>query len=268
VKRAGSAAVVATALLFVSAAARADAIAVDQLPGAAVKLPAATGTVKIPSVVVRRADGSQAAEVAVDTRKPVCIVQTDVLDLGDGQTMEQSWPMANMTGASPFLVQRIIERKDGTHAFEESRVRIDSDALTLTLEARATTPLAEVARTPEGVVVYAFRRGNAAFIVTATREGATSRAGWSAIDEKLSDTMGTSPFAFSPCGMAVTKVSLDGRGAAATISDRRPGAQKKTKEASGVRRPDGFVVHASVSRVARDPAPVLSVTVRTHWEGS
>jgi len=139
----------------------------------------------------------------------------------------------------------------GQATLEKTRIVFDPHTRTITPKSHSSVALREVGRGPEGVVVWAYRDGQDV-IVLATK-----------VDrgfESPADLGDDSPF-LSGDGCPYAGARLDVRtpdvGAFVQLGGALPASRAEKDRTS--RR---FVVDASVSRVARDPEPMLAVRVR------
>jgi len=150
----------------------------------------------------------------------------------------------------------------------------------------ASIPLVEVARTPDGVVVYAYRAGKHVHVLAPTTGPIASfqsspeppRRTPSREDSAADD--GTLPSGSVTCGIVAAWLSWDAPGgAAAQLTGAVQDESKEPAPSSGAaltpappsgaavasrmkQTPRPYVVHASLSKTSRDVEPVLAVSVR------
>jgi hypothetical protein len=137
---------------------------------------------------------------------------------------------------------------------ERTHLAFDPPSATLTATTRSQVELHEIARSVDGVVVWAFREGGDIIVLARNVDrGQESR--------KEADDEGMFPFV-SADGCPYAGARLDARkpelGAFVQLAGELP-AQGTGKDKVTPR----FFIDASLSRVARDPEPRLAVRVRT-----
>lgn len=170
----------------------------------------------------------------------------------NGSRWTNSWGTSSKSPASDVDLDRLVE-KDGKVTLERTKLRFDPTDASLTLKGRSQVELHEIARTPAGIVVWAFREGRDVIILARNIErGVESRRG-------SSDDVGM-PF-----------VSSDGCPyGGARLDARRPDAGSAV-QLTGALAPQGtgkekvtprFLIDASVARVSRDPEAKIAVRVR------
>ena len=149
-------------------------------------------------------------------------------------------------------LDRLIE-KDGKVTLERTRVHLDPPSGTVTATGRSQVELQEIARTAAGVVVWAYR-DERVIVVLAKRveRGVESR--------QLASEHGSAPLvSIESCPFGGTR--LDARRSEAGTFAQLSGnlaAQRTGKD----RVTPKFIIDASLSRVARDPEPLIAVRVR------
>jgi hypothetical protein len=244
--------VVGSALLVPSeahAGARAPLSSLAALPAPVPpRTPEVTGTV--PGLAVKSKDGYRGTvwhDVNASIGRGYCLATTE-----GGYRWMSSWGTSSKGTASDLDLDRLVEM-DGKATLERTRVHFDPADASLTTKGRSHVELREVAHTPAGVVVWAFREGRDVVLLARNVErGVESRV--------PSSEDGGFPF-----------ISADGCPfAGARLDARRPDAGS-VAQLTGTLPPVGtgkekvvprFMVDASLSRVARDPEPMLAVTVR------
>jgi len=162
---------------------------------------------------------------------------------------------ANARGATEDLdLDRLVE-KDGTATLERTRVHFDPPSGTITATGRSQVELKEIARTPAGVVVWAYREERAIVVLAKRVSG------------------GVESHQIGSAETGVPFVSVDGCPFAGARLDARKPEAGAFVQLTGALPAQGtgkdkvlpkFIVDASLSRVARDPEPLLAVRVRVH----
>jgi hypothetical protein len=177
--------------------------------------------------------------VAADTRHGYCVV-----------TSSEMMYIGAETGGSrdkeDVDVYRLSD-KDGTVSLEHSRVNVDFDSGAAKLVGRSSIELVEVARS-SGVAAWAYRDG--LDIVLVARNADTGGESPHLADSK--DGPITPFINVQDCPWALARI--DAKRAKQGVVAELGGQVAKTKSR--------FVVNASLSRVSRDPEPVLAVRVR------
>ena len=148
-------------------------------------------------------------------------------------------------------LDRLVE-KDGVATLERTRVHLNPVQGTIEATGRSQVTLTEVARSANGIVVWAFREDKAIVVLAKRATGGVE-------GHQLADE-GQVPF-----------VSADGCPFAGARVDARKPEVGSFAQLTGSLPPvgtgkdrviPGFIIDASISRVARDPEPLLSVRVR------
>lgn len=169
-----------------------------------------------------------------------------------GYRWMSSWGTSSKSAADDLELDRLVE-KDGKATLERTRVHFEPSEGSLVATSTARVELREIARTPAGVVVWAFREGRDVVVLARNVDrGVESRPPDS--DES------SMPFV-SAEGCPFAGARLDARkpesGAIAQLNGSLPahgtGKNKVVPQ---------FIVDASLSRVARDAEPKLAVRVR------
>lgn len=206
-------------------------------------------TAAVPGVVVKSKEGFKTTwhDVNASTGRGYCIAESE----GAYRWMS-SWGTSAKGAASDLDLDRLVE-KDGKATLERTRIHFEPSDASLTTKGRSQVELHEVARTPTGVVVWAFRDGKDVVVV--------ARRATSGVESRRTGTEdGMFPFVSSD-GCPFAGARLDARkaegGAVAQLSGELPPVG--TGKEKVVPR---FVVDASLSRVRRDPEPRLAVTIR------
>jgi hypothetical protein len=228
--------------------------AIAALPSpTAIKAPEATSPVV--GAVVKSRDahrGTQWHEITAATGRGYCVAAAE-----GGHRWLSTYGVSSGSSAEDLDVDRLVE-KDGKATLERTRVRFEPSSGSLTATGRSHVELREIARTPAGIVVWAYRQGKDIVVLTRNVErGLESRKA----DPEQSD----SSFIFTD-GCPFAGARLDARkpesGGFVQLSGNLP-ARGTGKEKVVPR----FIVDSSLSRVTHDPEPMLSVRVRVR-EGS
>lgn len=204
----------------------------------------------VPGLTLKSKDSPREArwhELTAATGRGYCIQSYE-----GGPSWSSSRGASSLSTAEDLDLVRLVA-KDGKVTLERTRVHFDPPSGSLTAMSRASVELKEIARTPAGVVVWAYREGKDVVVVARDVDrGIESR--------RSADEGDVSPFV-SADGCPFAGARLDGRkpaaGTVAQLTGNLP-ARGKGKERVVPR----FIVDASLSRVARDPEPILAVRVR------
>jgi hypothetical protein len=219
------------------------------LPGpVAPRTPEATAAV--PGVVVKSKDGygsSRWHDVNASTGRGYCLSTSD-----GGSRWMSSWGTSAKGSPSDLDLDRLIE-KDGKVTLERTRVHFEPSDATLTSTGRSQVELREIARTPSGVVVWAFREGRDVVVLARNVERGVE-------SPRQGAELGMFPFVSSD-GCPFAGVRLDGRKAENGSFAQLTGALPPVGTGKDKVIPR-FFVDASLSRLARDTEPKLAVTVR------
>lgn len=212
------------------------------------RTPEATGAV--PGLTVKSKDGYRGTvwhDVNAAIGRGYCLATTE-----GGYRWMSSWGTSSKGSVSDLDLDRLVE-KDGKAILERTRVHFDPADASLTAKGRSQVELREVARTPAGIVVWAFREGKDVVLLARNIErGVESRVPPS--------EEGGFPF-----------ISADGCPFAGARLDARKPDAGSVAQLTGTLPPVGtgkdkvvprFMIDASLSRVARDPEPMIAVTVR------
>lgn len=173
------------------------------------------------------------------TKQGYCLVGFD----NQLRMTEQSWA----PGERGEELWRLVT-KDEKPTLERTAFTFDKTSRELTLVRRTSVELREVARAPEGVVVWGFRSGGEVFIVATGAYSGLEAMPTSSDNDVL-------PLMSSDCAFGA--VRLDLRKADAGVTGQLSGSLgTEGKEGTA------FVVDASISRVGRDRDARLAVRVR------
>jgi len=169
----------------------------------------------------------------------------------------QTWSITSWTEPQEVDLDHLVE-KDGKAVLERTRLVVDPTSSTAVAKSRATVELREVARNDAGVVVWAYRQGRDVVVLARRVDSGTEAPAPGARAAK--DDEPDVPFISSeecPYAGARIDASRPEAGAAAQLAGSLPprgtGKDKVTPR---------FFVDASLSRVARDPEPMLAVRLR------
>jgi hypothetical protein len=204
---------------------------------------------KVPGVSVKSKDGhgqTRWHDLTASTGLGYCLVSQE----GSSRWMG-TYGTSSRSSAEDLDLDRLVE-KDGKTTLERTRVHFDPPSGSLTAMGRSSVELQEVARTSAGIVVWAYREGRNVIVLARNVEGG--------MEAHLTDREEGAPF-ISVDGCPFAGARLDGRkpdaGTAVQLSGNLP-ANGAGKQKVGA----GFFIDASLSRVARDPEPLLAVRVR------
>jgi hypothetical protein len=157
--------------------------------------------------------------------------------------------------AEDLDLDRLLE-KEGTVILERTRVHFDPPSGTITATGRSQVALTELARSRSGVVVWGYREDRMVILLA---RGVASGTESHQLLDPAGSTAGGGFVSVDGCGYAGGR--LDARNPQAGATAQLIGtlaAQGKGKDKVVPR----FAVDASLSRVDRDPEPLLAVRVR------
>lgn len=207
--------------------------------------------VTVPGVTLKTRDGYNGTkwhDLTTATGRGYCFASTD-----GGFRFMNTMGMSSKSDRDEVDLDRLFE-KDGKTMFERTRVALDGTTATVTAVGRATVELQEIGRGPEGLVVWAYRTGPDVIVLTKRAD-----RGMESFQRQSDD------------GMQVPFVSVDGCPyAGARLDAKKPEAGTfaqlvGTLPAKGTGKEkveQKFFVDASLSKVARDPEPMISVRIR------
>lgn len=205
----------------------------------------------VPGVVVKSKDGVRDTrwhDLSTATGRGYCLVSSE-----SGSRWTSSWGSSSHSAAEDLDLDRLVE-KDGKATLERTRVHFDPLSGTLTALGRSQVELREVARTPAGIVVWAYRSGRHVVVLARNVQSGIEARTIASTDE------GGVPFVSAdgcPFAGARLDVAKPEAGTMAQLTGTLP-AQGTGKEKVVPR----FIIDASVSRVARDAEAMLAVRVR------
>lgn len=252
----GGAAALAS-MLLVPSEARAGTIplsSIAALPGpVALKVPSAV--TPIPGLTMTSKDGygnTRWHELVASTGRGYCLAQRE-----SGYRWMASYGSSARSATEDLELDRLVE-KDGVVTLERTRVHFDPPSGTITATGRSQVELKEISRTPAGIVVWAYREERAIVVLAKRVErGVESR--------QIGTEESGVPFV-SVEGCPFAGARLDARkpeaGAFVQLTGALP-AEGTGKEKIIPK----FIVDASLTRVARDPEPLLAVRVRLQERG-
>jgi hypothetical protein len=174
------------------------------------------------------------------------------LSSGEGGARWMStYGSSSRSSAEDLDLDHLVE-KDGKVTLERTRVHFDPADATLTATGRSQVELHEITRTAAGIVVWAFRDGRDIVVLARNVERG--------MESPRPQQDGTFPF-ISSDGCPYAGARLDARkpeaGTIAQLTGALP-AQGTGKDKVIPR----FMIDASLSRVSRDPEPMLAIRVR------
>jgi hypothetical protein len=171
-----------------------------------------------------------------------------------GMSWSRSRGASSRGTAEDFDLVRLVEA-DAKVTLERTRVHFDPPSGSLTAMARSVVGLSEIARSPAGVVVWAYRDGKDVVVMArgVSRGIESRRRSGDDADERFVSSSDC-PFA----GARLDARKPDAGSMAQLAGALAPRGSGKDKVASQ------FIVDASLSRVARDLEPMLAVRVRVH----
>jgi hypothetical protein len=216
--------------LLLPALAAADTTPLSALPARPARYAQAAGAVHVELVT-----GADVHDVSGP--EAVCLISDPPAYWIDGDgTLDYRYRDAQVGFETPFGIERLVTRKDGAELERIAASVVDGKVVP---SARSRIPLHVAARL-EGLAVYAYRWDHKVFLLTWSLDGAVLRRDGAA---GLEDA--------PTCRVVTTMMRVrDGSSEPVQIRGRVP--------ATGA----PYLVDASVSQTARDPAPLLSVTAR------
>lgn len=204
----------------------------------------------IPGLTIKTSDVSstQWHDLVASTGRGYCLAQRE-----NGYRWMAAYGATARSASEDLDLDRLIE-KDGTVTLERTRVHFDPPSATITATGRSQVELKELARSPAGIVVWAYREERAIVVLARRVEGGVESRQMGSEDNGL-------PFVSSQ-GCPFAGGRLDARrpdaGAFVQLTGSLP-SRGSGKEKVVPR----FIVDVSLSQVARDPEPLLAVRVRT-----
>jgi len=233
-----------------TAASSAPLSALGALPALTPVKAAVPQAVAVPGVTLKTTEsrrGTKWHQLTAVTARGYCFSAADPAH----RWMSEYGTSSSATSTEELDLSRLVE-KDGAATLERTRLVIDPAAGTVTARGRSTVALHEIGRSAAGVVVWAFKDGKSVVILARNADHGT--------ESKVKIDDETFPF-----------VTSDGCPYAAARIDARDPAAGSFAQLSGNLPPKGagkekvvprFIVDVSLSRVARDPEPMLAVRVR------
>lgn len=147
-------------------------------------------------------------------------------------------------GVHALRLQRLVARSDRMD-LEITDAWVDPETRGARLQGRVDIPLAELAKTPLGSRVFAFRDERRVWIVIEAPEHG--------------DVVGPTATARSRCGHMLTDLEIGSKGAARSFFIETLASEKNRDDPR--KRVSAFVLSASISRTSRDAEPVISLTI-------
>ena len=167
----------------------------------------------------------------------------------------------NPTNAANYGIEHLVLTPAGA-SLERALLRIDAKAATFSVVGTARFPMTEIYRSPRGLVLYGYRTTTSIHVVVPSQPNATVRI--------LAEPGHASDFPFqNDCGLTDLRIPLAGNGPFAQLEGKlnppkdgeplppKDSAARKTKP-----KPIKFTLGISVTKTARDPAPILSFAVQ------
>jgi hypothetical protein len=171
---------------------------------------------------------------------------------GSSSMTTQSWNSAIDESDQAYVV-RLVE-KDGQARLEVARLAFDAVAGSASGSAPKRVALREIARSGD-VVAWAYREGKRVVVVSRRITGGVDTASSKLEPEREGEDV--SPFlANDGCPFVLARLDLRAAGPIAQLE----GAISKGK--GKARKTRRYVIDVSVSKVARDPEPLVSARVR------
>jgi hypothetical protein len=197
---------------------------------------------KVPGVTVKAEKGSRVEYYTAHTAPGYCLAYT-----GFGMQLTNIWSTTVKEEDQVSLV-RLVE-KDGKASLEESRFTFDSNLSGVGASAKTTVPLTEVAKTAD-VTVWAYRQGKTITLVTrGVMSGMESPPPMTDADAMISSVSN------DHCAFTLARLDTTMQAPVAhLVRDTEPKKGEATTRT---------IIDASVSKVARDPEPLLAVRIHT-----
>ncbi|MBS2019444.1 MAG: hypothetical protein JST00_41665 [Deltaproteobacteria bacterium] len=241
---------------FTASPARADARTVplsslNVLPTLAPVRASGPAAVTVPGLTMKVKDSSRGAkwhDITAATGRGYCLAASDT-----GTRFMDTTGMSSTSEHQELDLNRLFE-KDGKTMFERTRISLDGKTSTITAVGRAVVELSEVARGPEGLVVWGYRTASDVVVIAKRAERGTESSA------KGGDDGVAVPFVFVE-GCPYAAARLDTKkpdvGAFAQLVGSLP-AKGTGKDQAAPK----FLVDASLSKLVRDPEPMVAVRVR------
>lgn len=224
---------------------------IKTLPGLTPIRATTPAAVAVPGLTLKTRDGYGATkwhDLKASTGRGYCFSSTD-----GGFRFMDNYGVSSKAEPEELDLDRLFE-KDGKTLLERTRLAIDGKTSTVTAVGRAVVELQEIARGAEGVVVWAYRMGPD--VIVLTKRVDRGMEGF----QRASDDGTTVPFV-SVDGCPYAGARLDAKkpeaGTFAQLMGELPA--KGTGKDKTTQR---FFVDASLSKVARDPEPMIAVRIR------
>ena len=212
---------------------------------------------RIPETLPALRGGGQLSGVAVQTRYNtpylVAAASSDacLVSYSDAGRPVSSNRDVITSSATSVRVERLVTAEDGSATLEVNAIQVDEKSYRL--RGRLQVPLTVVARDPRGIVVYAYRAAGELVILTSIANSGGSYRNAPAPPKSGEPMPFSELIGFADCSL--NRARLDPRYAGAAVLTGRTKAEGEAKSKL-------FTINASLSKVTRDPEPILSVSVR------
>lgn len=206
--------------------------------------------VTVPGLTLKTRDGYGATkwhDLKAATGRGYCLSSIE-----GGFRFMDNYGVSSKSEPDELDLDRLFE-KDGKTLLERTRISIDGKTATVTAVGRAVVELHEVGRGPEGVVVWAYRVGPDVIVLS-------KRVDRGVESQRVTDDGTTVPFV-SVDGCPYAGARLDAKKPEVGTFAQLIGDLPAKGEGKNKTTPK-FFVDASLSKVARDPEPMLAVRVR------
>lgn len=208
--------------------------------------------IAVPGVSLKSRDGfggSKWHELTAATGRGYCFSATDT-----GLRFMDSYGTSSKGDLEELDLNRLVE-KDGKTSLERTRIVFDPSTATVTPKGRSTVELSEITRGPDGVVVWAYRTGHEVMVITKRADrGMESHARGKPEDGIIIPFVSVDNCTYAGARLDVKRAESGSY--AQLVGNLPPKGEGKEKVQQR------FLVDASLSKVARDPEPILSVRIR------
>jgi hypothetical protein len=237
---------VLSALTLATPSAAGSTVPVSTLPSLAVVAKSQKRVASVAGLVVQKTPPyPKATYVNVDAAasRGYCFVSRDY-----------TLRLAKSVGSDDVKELWHLSESGGEVTLERTLLDIDRETREVLVAGRASARLREVARSPSGVVAWAFRDGADVVVVAKGADG-----GVESVHPTRDDEPSVVPFVSSECAFGAVRIDArapDKGAAGQLVGSLPPKGEGKDKVIPR------FAVDVSLSRVARDPEPTLAVRVR------
>lgn len=203
----------------------------------------------VPGLTVKSKDvraGHKWIDLSVSTSRGYC------LRFGDEVSISASRGTTGASAPEDLEVLRFIE-KDSEASLERVRFRFQPSTEAVEVQGRSRVDLREVARSAQGVTVWGFREGADVYLLARAAQSGI------AVPKRSDDDGGGERFLGSDCTFGLTRLTTNAP-AAGTIAQLSGNLPPRGEGKSKVS--PHFTIDASVSRLSRDPEPMLAVRIR------